>query len=438
MSRIVRPFALDIRFRDPVHDFIPVSRAERKVIDTGPVQRLRRIHQLGPSYLVYHGAEHSRFGHALGTMQLATRIFEAIEQKHPEALGADDDSLVRNWQLVRLAALLHDVGHPPFSHATENVMPDDEEGKPLKHEDYTGAIIRNYPALSDCINKEFREIGISAEMVASVIDRPAGLGAEGVVLSQIVSGELDADRMDYLTRDSLYTGVTYGRFDIGRLLETVTVAKWQEGPWLIAVEGGGLLALEQFLLSRYYMYLQVYLHDGRRFFDYALNQFLRGFLNEAHYPGTNSLEEYLGYDDQVVLEAARKASLAGNHWASSIWERLPWKTLDETDPDTNPTRVRTWSLNQGQLEKEFNEDEIFFDDPQGKLYHLTELGPYSLRTAEDEGKYPILVVSEGEEIGIPVESKSGLVQKLSADIMIMRLYARADKAAEVRARWRAI
>src|SRR3972149_3569239 len=109
MSRIVRPFALDIRFRDPVHDFIPVSRAERKVIDTGPVQRLRRIHQLGPSYLVYHGAEHSRFGHALGTMQLATRIFEAIEQKQPEALGADDDSLVRNWQLVRLAALLHDV-----------------------------------------------------------------------------------------------------------------------------------------------------------------------------------------------------------------------------------------------------------------------------------------------------------------------------------------
>jgi HD superfamily phosphohydrolase len=372
-------------------------------------------------------------------MHVATRIFEAIEQKRSEALGSDDESLVRNRQLVRLAALLHDVGHSPFSHATEDVMPKDSEGRQLRHEDYTCAIIRNYPALRDCIDEEFKELGISAEMVASVIDRPADLGAEGVVLSQIVSSELDADRMDYLTRDSLYTGVSYGRFDIGRLLETITVAKWKEGPWLIAVEGGGVLALEQFLLSRYYMYLQVYLHDGRRFFDYALNQFLRGFLNEGRYPDTNSLKDYLEYDDQVVLEAARKACLAGNPWATSIWERAPWKTLDETDPDANSARVRTWSLAQGRLQNEFSEDEIFFDDPpQGKLYHLTELGPYSLRAAEDEGKFPILVVNEDEEVGIPVELKSGLVQKLSGDIMIMRLYARADKAKEVKARWEAM
>lgn len=316
-------------------------------------------------------------------------------------------------------------------------MPDDGNGKPRKHEDYSGAIIRNHPALRDCIDSEFAPVGISAEMVAAVIDRPADLGAEGVVLGLIVSGELDADRMDYLTRDSLYTGVAYGRYDMGRLLETITVAKWaDDSPWLLAVESGGLYALEQFLLSRYYMYLQVYLHDGRRFFDYALSQFLRGWLPGGHYPDITSLGEYLEYDDQVVLEAARAGSRADNQWARSIWDRTPWKTLDETEPYPEPVRVRNWYLGQARILREFGEDEVFFDDDtQGRLYRLTELGPYPLRSAEEEGKYPILVVGETEEIGVPVENKSGLVRKLSGDIMIMRLYARPDKFDDVKARW---
>src|SRR4030042_6160896 len=318
MPIIERPFVLEVAFRDPVHDFIRVSVAERKIIDTQAVQRLRRIHQLGPSYLVYHGAEHSRFGHSVGAMEVVARIFDAVERKRPEALGANAAERGRNWQLVRLAGLLHDVGHAPFSHATADVMPDDESGQALRHERYTTAIIKQDDELAQRINENFGNLGISPETIAAVIESPGELGPEGVVLHQMISGELDADRMDYLARDSLYTGATYGRFDMGRLLDTITGAKWRgNSPWLLAVESGGSYALEQLLFARYYMYIQVYLHDGRRFFDYALNRFLQDWLSEdhdAHYPALAQLDDYLQYDDQRVLEAARECASAGNQW----------------------------------------------------------------------------------------------------------------------------
>src|SRR3989337_339863 len=192
--RLERPFVLDQAFRDPVHGFIRLSREERNVLDTSYVQRLRRIHQLGPSYFVYHGAEHSRFGHALGTLQLATRLFEAIYEKRPEALARSAEAGTRNWQLVRLVALLHDVGHPPVSHSTEALMPERKPGFRYKHEDYTEAVIRG--PLAEELQQQFAGLGITADMVADLLrdESAARIGREGVLLRQLVSSELDADR----------------------------------------------------------------------------------------------------------------------------------------------------------------------------------------------------------------------------------------------------
>lgn len=435
MSIIERPFDLVLAFRDPVHDFIKLSHQERYVIDTAAFQRLRRIHQLGPGYLVYHGAEHSRFGHALGTMEVATRIFEAIERKRPDALGSSPKERGRNWQLVRLAALLHDVGHAPFSHATEEIMPMGESGKPIKHESYTTAIIRSDPELSATIDQHFAGEGITADHVAAVIDALGDLGQTGVLLHQIISGELDGDRMDYLARDSLYTGASYGKFDVGRLLETITVARWtDDGPWLLAVEAGGTHAVEQLLLARYYMYVQVYLHDGRRFFDFALNNFLASVLPDGKYPVPEETSEYLKYDDGFVLERTRE--MAGeNRWADAIWNRRPWKTVAYTEPHPDSVEVRAWSKRQVEIEANFDKETVLFDDADARFYHQLSLGPYSLATAEHEGRYPILIAEEGSLVGHPVENRSHIVRNLSEPIMLMRLYARPDVAEDVIHLW---
>lgn len=439
MTIIERPFVLDQSFRDPVHNFIRLSTEERRIVDTFVFQRLRRIHQLGPTFLVYHGAEHSRFGHGLGTMDVATRMFETIERKEPKALGSNSTDRKSNWQLVRLAALLHDVGHAPFSHATEAVMPKEKQsGRHLRHEKYTVALICHNEELAGKINDTFGPLGITPERVAAVIDSPGDLGPEGVVLNQIVSGELDADRMDYLARDSLFTGATYGRYDLGRLLDTITVARWGSSPWMLAVEQGGVFAVEQLLLARYYMFVQVYLHDVRRFFDFALNRFLESVLPDGHYPDTSQLDAYLAFDDQRLLEEA-KSRIETDEWARIICTRAPWKTLDETHPHPNNSAVRSWSLAQGRMEAEFGEA-VLFDDAEKQAYHLLEVGPYTSTEANDgEGPAPVLVKKEGSDRAVPVEEESTMIQNLArTPIMMMRLYARPDKVDEIEARWEEI
>jgi len=420
-----------------VHGFIRVSKQERCIIDRPEVQRLRRIHQLGPGYFVYHGAEHSRFGHLLGTLEIATRLFEVIHRKRPESLGDDDEQITRNWQLVRLAALLHDVGHSPFSHATEDIMPRDEGGRPFAHEDYTSAVIRSAEVAGQ-INELFGGIGITADMVANLVQRPEQLGEEGVLLRQLVSSELDADRMDYLVRDCLYCGVMYGRYDTDRLLETATVAKWRGSPWRLAIEAGGMFALEAFLLARYYMYIQVYLHDVRRFYDTALTRFLKNILPGGVYPAPESLSSYLEYDDLKVMQDARKSASGGDMWGNVLWNRGHWRTVAETEPHPGSTRVRAWSQAQAELESQFH-DEVIFDDARAQAYHPYPVLKREQEEDEQEDRFPILVVKEGEVKGEPVEYNSTMIKNLDPEgIMLMRMYARPDKEDEVKAAWQAL
>jgi HD superfamily phosphohydrolase len=374
-------------------------------------------------------------------MELATRLFEAIHSKHPEAVGEEEDptAAIRNWQLVRLAALLHDVGHAPFSHATEMVMPEREPGLKYKHEDYTEEIIRG--PLRATIEGHFAGLGITVDMIADVLNarRAATLGDQGVLLHQMVSGEMDADRMDYLARDSLFAGVEYGRYDLGRLMETATVARVRQGrPWLLAVEAGGRFALEAFLLARYYMYLQVYLHEGRCFFDIALNRFLREVLPGGTYPPPDDLLSYLRYDDPWLLLEARSRSEAGqSEWADVLWNRRLWATVEELGPYPEQVPARNWERRRGQLEGDLAGRAIF-DESTAAAFRSAYL-PYIFadREEDEEGRTPILVAREGEEFGRPVEEVSRIVRRLAEEeILLMRLYARSDTLSEVEDRWR--
>lgn len=237
--------------RDPVHGYIHVDDAVIwELIDSREFQRLRRIHQLGGTYHVYHTAEHSRFGHSLGVYEVARLMIENIK-------GLQDvlDETERIGTLC--AALLHDVGHGPFSHAFEVVTD-------IHHEEFTDRIILDE---STEINAILRSHNPKLpQLVADIIAHRHSRK----LLSQIISSQLDADRMDYLLRDSYFTGVSYGEFDLHRILRTLRVVDD-----MLVVKESGIHAIEDYIMARYQMYWQVYLHPTSRAYESILHMIFK-------------------------------------------------------------------------------------------------------------------------------------------------------------------
>ncbi len=426
-------------FRDPIHAFIRVSQEERELIDSSVFQRLRRIRQLGTGYLVYHGAEHSRFGHSLGVMEIATKVFNAIRRRRQDLLTSPEE-WERYEQILRLAALLHDVGHAPFSHASEDIFPrEPESGKQFKHEDYTRAIIVN-SELASIINSRFADMGITTEAVVNVYsDNPAALGPVGVLLQDIVAGELDADRMDYLARDSLYAGVTYGRYDLERLLDTITAVEDREGALHLAVEDGGLHALEAFLLARYFMFLQVYLHEDRRFYDFALNQTIRRLLGgDGKYPLPDSWQSFVNLDDIWILSDLQGLAEEGHIWARCLHERHHWKVVASLDERDLTVDQIAWANAQRDVCEEYGPDVAIVDDARASTFQRTDLRPYITEHAETQERPKILVLSRDGRTSELVEVRSEIVRELSKRrVRFRRVYACPDQREEVLSSWNA-
>jgi hypothetical protein len=281
-----------LALRDPIHDYIRLDDLEASVMMSPALQRLRWVRQLGLGHLVFPGAEHSRFGHALGAMTLAGRLYDSLAAKAPELLDPDPRSPQR--RLVRLAALLHDVGHAPFSHSSEELF----EGG-IDHEQMTQRLLQ-MPELADRF--EGAAAGVGIEAVSRILSG-SGDGTEQL-LSQIVSGEMDVDKMDYLLRDSHYCGVRYGNYDLGRLLETtVPLQDPATGSWGLGVEEGGVHAFEALVLARYYMFTQVYFNVTGKALELHLTEWLK--KNEALWPADPAL--FLAHDDLSVWSKLREA-----------------------------------------------------------------------------------------------------------------------------------
>ncbi|HZJ86696.1 MAG TPA: HD domain-containing protein [Erysipelothrix sp.] len=231
--------------RDPVHGYINVYYdVIWQLIDAPEFQRLRRIHQLGGTLQVYHTAEHSRFGHSLGVYEITRLMLENVQDLKESISEYDQVSLL-------CAALLHDVGHGPFSHAFEAVTD-------VNHEIMTDRIIledTNVHQILKEVHKDF------PQDVADIIAHRH----KNTLLSQIISSQMDADRMDYLLRDSYFTGVSYGEFDLYRILRTLRVVDNT-----IAVKESGIHAIEDYIMARYQMYWQVYLHPVSRSYEAIL------------------------------------------------------------------------------------------------------------------------------------------------------------------------
>lgn len=299
--------------RDPIYGFIPFNDWERQVIDSPIFQRLRRIRQLALTDMVYPGATHTRFEHSLGVMHVATQMFDAIVKRAlpylSSELGYNAAGIERMRALVRMAALLHDIGHSPFSHPGESVLPKNPQtDKPYKHEDYSAYIVRHLLAAT-IEDHPFNQqnYNIRAAEVADLLEGDPGLGTR-LFWRSLICGQIDADRADYLLRDSYHIGVKYGVFDLERLLATLTAARDPdtERP-TVAVEEGGLHAAESLVLARYQMFTQVYFQHTRRALDHHVEGVLRNLLGGTFPPPTSveALQEYLEWDDWRVLGEVR-------------------------------------------------------------------------------------------------------------------------------------
>jgi len=282
-------------FTDPIHGFVSVPKGTiLRLLDHAYIQRLRRIRQLGLAYTVFPGAEHSRFSHALGAVGLMLKVLNSLRDKNTTITNTEHESMLA-------AILLHDIGHGPFSHTLEHTLIRD-----FRHETMTLALMQE-------LNKEFKgELETAISIFTNQYKKK--------FLHQLISSQLDVDRLDYLKRDSFYTGVLEGSIGIDRIIKTLRVHQDQ-----VVVERKGIYAIENYIMARHLMYMQVYLHktvlsadklirsifqrardlikDGITIFfpSPALEYFIRKHPTAKRGISKETLHQYVMLDDNDVL-----------------------------------------------------------------------------------------------------------------------------------------
>ena len=327
-----------LEVRDPIHGSMRIGPRELRVVDHPFVQRLRNIRQTGFSALPFPGATHSRHAHCLGTMHLAGAAFDSVYHGWEFSTPA---VRARLRSCLRLAALCHDLGHPPFSHCTEFAMPGvsalglswlKEGAQPPKrranHEDYTLAILE-HTSLCQLIGQEFP---YTARHVAGLVDLDVGVGDDFFVdrgldhrrlLSQIISSELDVDRLDYLVRDSYYSGARYGQIDVDWLMSNLRPWPTDSGVSL-ALDGRAIYAFDDFMIARHHMFLMVYFHHKSVVYEELLKRHVAS--PECTWSIPADLHAYLFVDD-ISLEAHLRDR--ATVWARRVVDRDPFQRIVE-------------------------------------------------------------------------------------------------------------
>lgn len=313
--------------RDTIHGFVSRSEAEEDIIDSTVFQRLRNIRQLAMANLVYPGALHTRFDHSIGVMHISSKIAKSV--------GIDDDEIL---QAIRFAALLHDIGHGPFSHVSEQILSKYCDKKKVLveeeeeiHESITCDIIRTNKELEAVISEKVRE---------KIIDLISSENQEAKVKS-IITGPLDADKLDYLLRDSYYCGVKYGIYDIDRLLNTIESIE-QGLDQIIVIREGGIFAVEQFVICKYHMSSQVYRHKIRVVTDEML---VRGLELGIELDKINFLRDLFTYD--------RSNDYINNYLEYNDF-RLLNRIIYETPKDSYVNKIFTRLLNRKLFKRVFH------------------------------------------------------------------------------------
>ena len=419
--------------RDVIHGSIPLYPWELAILDSQAFQRLRNIKQLGFSEFAYPCAVHNRYIHSLGVAHLAGVSFHSIFRKHQ---FSSPEVAERFYFLTRISAMLHDIGHGPFSHAIEHAMPAASSlqlpaevlGKNVKrqatHEDYTLKILLE-SSLTPILEKEYARFGITPWDIACMMS--LDLKERGNlfhdkkinyrhVLHQIISSEVDADRMDYLQRDSYYSGVSYGTFDYNWLLSNLGL-HIADGKAYLALSDRAIYTFEDFLLSRYHMFLMVYLHHK----SVGYEEMMKRYLNspDCSFSVPSDIEAYIHCDDSIFYSFLR-LDADKNEWAQRILSHRTFKVALELhdskkDPKNDPrTKELVATLESKKIP--------YFVTSSGKglsNYVKPNLG------ANDTKETTIFVESNdrlNEPSFVPIENFTDLFRRYGETKNILRVY----------------
>ncbi|WP_368503047.1 HD domain-containing protein [Alkalihalophilus sp. As8PL] len=368
-------------FKDPVHRYIHVrDELIWALIGTKEFQRLRRIRQLGTTYVTFHGAEHTRFNHSLGVYEITRRILEVFKGR-PH--WNEEDRL-----LSLSAALLHDLGHGPFSHSFEKVFD-------MDHEEWTREIILGDTEINQVLSNVSENF---PQAVADVIEKTYS----NKLISSIISSQIDADRMDYLQRDAYYTGVSYGHFDMERILRVMRPMEDQ-----VVIKQSGMHAVEDYIMSRYQMYWQVYFHPVTRSAEVILSKIFKR-AKELHlagyefkqkpnhfysfFYGKGSLDDYLRLDEAITLYYFQIWQEEEDRILSDLCVRFLNRRLFKYVEFNPNQRMNDWPELQELFKKaDLNPDYYLVIDSSSDL-------PYDFyRPGEEEERLPIhLVLPNGK------------------------------------------
>jgi uncharacterized protein len=390
-SREIRSKILSEKiYRDSVHDIIRLNTGTDEgslvvsLIDTPEFQRLRRIRQLGLAYFAYQAAEHSRFTHSLGAFHLAARMVAKLRVSYK----ISDE----NQTAIRVAALLHDLGHGPFSHVIENILG-------FHHEQFTIEAVLSDETEVGRLLKAFSED--LPERVASIIRgnfRPRALG-------QLVSSQLDVDRMDYLLRDSMMTGAKYGIFDLEWIIKSIEINETNDHLYISAP---GIYAVEDYLQARYYMYRQVYFHRTLRSAEAVLRVLLKraiylfggggevwkidGSAMEKILAGEKlSLKEHLELDDTDILFSIKRWQYSKDAVLSDLSKRFLSRRLFKAFDLDMPEAARAVFVADSRkivANAGFDPDYYFVEDEAGNI-------PYSFYSKEASDPKNLIFVEQG-------------------------------------------
>ena len=425
-----------MEIRDPVHGVMKFNSAERKVINSRPYQRLRAIKQLGFSEFSFPGATHNRFLHSLGVCHLSDIAFDRIFKSKKDFSFISHSSKVRLKQCVRLAALLHDVGHGPLSHVIEEVMPMLEEldilvykklysdrkdlrphgvmDRRANHEDYTIKFITD-SSLSEVLREAFSSIAPIhvACLLNQSLNCPDDFFVEGglnlrPLLSQIVSSEIDVDRMDYLERDAYFCGTNYGKVDVNWLLSNMTFHLVDDQMYL-ALSRRALYTFDDFLLARHHMHLMVYCHHKSIIYEEMLYRYLTSKNCGFQLPG--DIEKYIEFTDYNFYQHIENTN---NPWAKRIACKNPYKMLIEWHFIEESSRMKKLKSMM-----ESNGFHVIMASSRTRLskYHAMNL-------IKDKLHLPIYVVDPYDPYSSPglIEQSSEIFKKYQEVRRIDRLY----------------
>jgi HD superfamily phosphohydrolase len=398
--------------KDPVLGYVYITEQEKKVIDSFPVQRLRRLRQLAGSEYVYPGANHTRFEHSVGVMHLASKV---IENSNLSKLVTEEEA-----EMVKIAALLHDIGHGPFSHIFENLLVEIKK----THEDMTLWLTES-SELHDILTGFGyvpREIG---KLAIGVLHKPSK-----AFLDQIISSGIDVDKMDFIVRDTYHTGADYGYIDIFRLIHALDV--WKEN---LAVDLGALSALESFIIARVESFKSIYFHRVGRAAQIMLSMAMEKANKQLRLTDFKTPEEYMAMDDYTVWTMLKNCK-ESKPIIKDLENRKMLKCAYEKtfyERDTMISNIFSRETHRRQLQEEIAKkakietDKVIIDVP------TVPSVPYHHSALPEPMEIPAFYKTlEGEKIPQRLSQISRIYEVLRGFINILRVYTKEENREEVK------